>query len=92
MWDFDVLVSGSGPGGQKAVIAAAKLERREPIDGGCVNTGTIPSKTLREAVIVLTGLDRRGTRGQGCRMKDGITAADLVNGFVDRKACADVRL
>jgi len=53
--DFDVLVLGSGPGGQKAAIATAKLgkraavvERRDMIGGVCINTGTIPSKTLRE--------------------------------------------
>jgi NAD(P) transhydrogenase len=92
MWDFDVPIRGSGPGGQKAVIAAAKLERRNLIDGVRVNTGTILSKTLCEAVIDLTDLDRRGTRGQSYRMKDESTAADLVNGFVDRKARADVRL
>ena len=64
MHDFDVLVIGSGPGGQKAAIAAAKLDRRvgiverpDMIGGVCVNTGTIPSKTLREAVLYLTGLD-----------------------------------
>jgi pyruvate/2-oxoglutarate dehydrogenase complex dihydrolipoamide dehydrogenase (E3) component len=92
MWDFDVLVWGSGQGGQKAVIAAAKLERRNLIDGVRVNTGTIPSKTLREPVTDLTGFDQRSTHGQSYRMKDESTAADLVNGFVDRKACADVRL
>lgn len=61
MSDFDVLVLGSGPGGQKAAIAAAKLgwtvglvERRNMIGGVCINTGTIPSKTLREAVLYLT--------------------------------------
>src|SRR5215510_13786566 len=64
MYDFDVLVIGSGPGGQKAAIAAAKLgrrvgiiERKDMIGGVCLNTGTIPSKTLREAVLYLTGLD-----------------------------------
>jgi len=58
MTDYDVLVLGSGPGGQKAAIAAAKLgrkvglvERRNMIGGVCINTGTIPSKTLREAVL-----------------------------------------
>ena len=63
MYDFDLLVIGSGPGGQKAAIAAAKLgrqaaviERRDMIGGVCLNTGTIPSKTLREAVLYLTGL------------------------------------
>ncbi|MEV0424289.1 FAD-dependent oxidoreductase [Streptosporangium canum] len=84
MWDFDVLVLGSGPGGQKAAIAAAKLERRVAVverrnmmGGVCINTGTIPSKTLREAVIHLTGLNQRGMYGQGYRVKDEITAADL---------------
>ncbi|MDP9840884.1 Si-specific NAD(P)(+) transhydrogenase [Streptosporangium lutulentum] len=84
MWDFDVLVLGSGPGGQKAAIAAAKLERRvalverrNMIGGVCINTGTIPSKTLREAVIHLTGLNQRGMYGQSYRVKDEITAADL---------------
>jgi NAD(P) transhydrogenase len=99
MWDFDVLVLGSGPGGQKVPIAEAKLERRVApaerctvIGGVCANTGTIPSKTPREAVIHLTGLNRRGMYGQGYRVKDEITAADLVNWFVDRKAYVDVRL
>ena len=68
--DFDLLVIGSGPGGQKAAIAAAKLgqrvavvERPEMLGGVCLQTGTIPSKTLREAVLYLTGLDQRETAG-----------------------------
>src|SRR6516164_6618970 len=78
MYDFDVLVIGSGPGGQKAAIAAAKLgrrvgiiERKDMIGGVCLNTGTIPSKTLREAVLYLTGLDQREMYGQSYRVKDG---------------------
>jgi NAD(P) transhydrogenase len=62
VYDYDVLVIGSGPGGQKAAIAAAKLDRRvaiierkDMIGGVCLNTGTIPSKTLREAIMYLTG-------------------------------------
>ena len=85
MYDFDVLVIGSGPGGQKAAIAAAKLERRaaiierkDMIGGVCLNTGTIPSKTLREAVLYLTGLDQREMYGQAYRVKDEITIADLA--------------
>ena len=85
MYDFDVLVIGSGPGGQKAAIAAAKLERRvaiierrDMIGGVCLNTGTIPSKTLREAVLYLTGLDQREMYGQSYRVKDEITIADLA--------------
>ena len=85
MDDFDLVVIGSGPGGQKAAIAAAKLDRRvaiverpEMLGGVCNNTGTIPSKTLREAVLYLTGLDQREMYGQGYRLKDEVTIADLT--------------
>ena len=85
VYDFDVLVIGSGPGGQKAAIAAAKLERKvaiierkDMIGGVCLNTGTIPSKTLREAILYLTGLDQREMYGQSYRVKDEITIADLA--------------
>ncbi|GAA1589100.1 Si-specific NAD(P)(+) transhydrogenase [Actinomadura kijaniata] len=84
MSDFDVLVLGSGPGGQRAAIAAAKLgrrvaivDRRTMIGGVCINTGTIPSKTLREAVLYLTGLNQRELYGQSYRVKEEITVADL---------------
>ncbi len=80
----DMLVLGSGPAGQKAAIAAAKLgrtaavvERKEMVGGVCINTGTIPSKTLREAVLYLTGLNQRELYGQSYRLKDEITVADL---------------
>jgi NAD(P) transhydrogenase len=83
--DFDLLVIGSGPGGQKAAIAAAKLDKRvaiverpEMLGGVCNNTGTIPSKTLREAVLYLTGLDQREMYGQSYRLKDEVTIADLT--------------
>jgi NAD(P) transhydrogenase len=86
VYDFDVIVIGSGPGGQKAAIAAAKLgrrvaivERKDMIGGVCLNTGTIPSKTLREAVLYLTGLDQREMYGQSYRVKDEITIADLAH-------------
>ncbi|MEV4803810.1 Si-specific NAD(P)(+) transhydrogenase [Nonomuraea sp. NPDC049421] len=84
MADFDVVVLGSGPGGQKAAIAAAKLgrrvaviEKRNMIGGVCINTGTIPSKTLREAVLYLTGLNQRELYGASYRVKDEITVTDL---------------
>src|ERR1700749_2625677 len=84
VYDYDVLVIGSGPGGQKAAIAAAKLdrqvaivERKDMVGGVCLNTGTIPSKTLREAVLYLTGLDQREMYGQAYRGKDEITIAAL---------------
>jgi NAD(P) transhydrogenase len=83
--DCDLLVIGSGPGGQKAAIAAAKLERSvimverpNMIGGVCLNTGTIPSKTLREAVLYLTGVDQREMYGQSYQVKDDITIADLT--------------
>ncbi len=79
-----MVVLGSGPGGQKAAIAAAKLgrrvalvEKRNMIGGVCINTGTIPSKTLREAVLYLTGLNQRELYGASYRVKDEITVADL---------------
>ena len=85
MFDFDVLVLGSGPSGQKAAIAAAKLGRRvavvergDMIGGVCINTGTIPSKTLREAVLYLTGLNQREVYGRSYRLKDDITVTDLA--------------
>ncbi len=80
---YDLLVIGSGPAGQKAAIQAAKLgrsvalvERRE-LGGVSVNWGTIPSKTLREAIVYLTGLSQRSTYGQSYRVKDEITMEDL---------------
>jgi NAD(P) transhydrogenase len=83
--DYELLVIGSGPGGQRAAIAAAKLDRRvavverpEMLGGVCLNTGTIPSKTLREAILYLTGVDQREIYGQSYRVKDEITIADLT--------------
>jgi NAD(P) transhydrogenase len=83
--DYELLVIGSGPGGQRAAIAAAKLDRRvavverpDMLGGVCLNTGTIPSKTLREAILYLTGVDQREIYGQSYRLKDEITIADLT--------------
>lgn len=85
MQEYDLVVIGSGPGGQKAAIAAAKLgktvaviERGLMLGGVCVNTGTIPSKTLREAVVYLTGMNQRELYGASYRVKDNITPADLL--------------
>ena len=85
MYDYDLVVIGSGPGGQRAAIAAAKLDRRvavierpQMMGGVCVNTGTIPSKTLREAILYLTGAGQREIYGQSYRVKDDITVGDLT--------------
>jgi NAD(P) transhydrogenase len=83
--DYELLVIGSGPAGQRAAIQAAKLrkrvalvERRRHLGGVSVNTGTIPSKTIREAVMYLTGLSQRGIYGQDYRLKDEIKIEDLA--------------
>ena len=83
---YDLVVIGSGPAGQKAAIQAAKLgkrvamlERGRTVGGVCVNTGTIPSKTLREAVLYLTGLSHRFAYGQSYRLKDELTIDDLLS-------------
>ena len=85
MYDYDLLVLGSGPSGQKAAIAASKLgrrvaivDRRDMIGGVCINTGTVPSKTLREAVLYLTGLSQRDLYGSNYRVKEEITVSDLA--------------
>ena len=81
--DYELLVVGSGPAGQKAAIQAAKLgrrvalvERRE-LGGVSVNWGTIPSKTLRESIVYLTGMSQRTTYGESYRVKEEITIEDL---------------
>jgi NAD(P) transhydrogenase len=85
MRHFDCVVIGSGPGGQKAAIQAAKLgktvciiEKNNVLGGTSINTGTIPSKALREAVLHLTGLNRRSLFGESYRVKRTITIADLI--------------
>jgi NAD(P) transhydrogenase len=83
-FDYELLVIGSGPAGQKAAIQAAKLrrrvaivEKRRAVGGVSVNTGTIPSKTIREAILYLTGLSQRGVYGQGYRLKDEVSIEDI---------------
>jgi NAD(P) transhydrogenase len=85
MEHYDFIVIGSGPAGQKGAIQAAKLgkkvaiiERKAVVGGVSVHTGTIPSKTLREAVLYLTGWDQRGLYGYGYRLKPRVTIEDLM--------------
>ena len=83
-FDYDLFVVGTGPAGKSAAIAAAKLgqrvgvvERRACVGGVCVNTGTIPSKTLREAILYFTGFRLRSLYGRNYRVKEQITMQDL---------------
>ncbi|HSA60799.1 MAG TPA: Si-specific NAD(P)(+) transhydrogenase [Nitrospiraceae bacterium] len=85
MAHYDLLVIGTGPAGQKAAVQAAKLgkkvgliERKEVVGGVCINTGTIPSKSLREAVLYLSGFRQRSLYGAGYRLKQTITIEDLA--------------
>ncbi len=88
-YEFDLMAIGCGPAGQKAVIQASKLGRRavvverRQVGGVCVISGTIPSKTLREAVLHLTGFSQRGVYGQSYRVKEDITVEDLRTRFLD---------
>lgn len=82
---YDLIVIGSGPAGQRAAIYGAKLgkkvalvEMREVVGGACINTGTIPSKTMREAVLHLSGYNYRSIYGMNYRVKERITMADLA--------------
>jgi NAD(P) transhydrogenase len=84
MQRYDLIVVGSGPAGQRAAIQGSKLgkrvaviERREVVGGTCINTGTIPSKTMREAVLHLSGYHYQSIYGMNYRVKEKITMADL---------------
>src|SRR5437016_3869197 len=84
MQSYDLIVIGSGPAGQRAAIQGSKsgrrvavIETREMIGGACINTGTIPSKTMREAVLHFSGFYSQGIYGLNYRLKEKITMADL---------------
>ena len=82
---YDLVVLGSGPAGQRAAIQAAKLgkrvavvERLVSVGGTCVHTGTIPSKTFREAAVHFAGLRQRAFYGPSYQPKARFTARDIV--------------
>src|SRR5207253_6804507 len=90
--EYDLVVIGSGPAGQKSAIAAAKMRKRvaviqrsgegpaaaSNIGGVCVHTGTIPSKTFRESVLYLTGFSQRSFYGKDYFVKANISMQDLM--------------
>ena len=92
---FDLVVIGSGPAGQKGAIAAAKMgkrvavvDRNDMIGGVCLHAGTIPSKTLRLAVLYLTGFQQKSFYGQAYAPRSQVTADDLmfrVRTVIDRE-------
>lgn len=84
--DFDLIVIGSGPAGQKAAINATKLgkrvaviERAATVGGASVHSGTIPSKTVRDAVLYLTGFTERAFYGQDYRLRERITREEIAS-------------
>jgi pyruvate/2-oxoglutarate dehydrogenase complex dihydrolipoamide dehydrogenase (E3) component len=85
--EYDIVVIGSGPAGQKGAIAAAKarkrvamIDRAVMIGGVSVHTGTIPSKTIREAVFQLTGFAVKALYGNGSRSRVDISVQDVSTG------------
>jgi NAD(P) transhydrogenase len=86
MRQYDLAVIGTGPAGQRAAIQGAKLGKRvvaieesDVVGGAQINTGTIPSKALREAAMHLTGRGKRGLFGESYRVKRDITVSDLIS-------------
>jgi NAD(P) transhydrogenase len=86
VYDYDLVVIGSGPAGQRAAVQAAKLdkrvaivERKAVVGGVCINTGTIPSKTLRESVMHFSGYNYKGIYGASYVVKEKITMDDLLS-------------
>jgi NAD(P) transhydrogenase len=84
MQRYELIVIGSGPGGQRAAIQAVKaghraalIEKQTSVGGVCINTGTIPSKTMREAVLHLSGFYDQSFYGANYHSKDQVTMADL---------------
>jgi NAD(P) transhydrogenase len=97
-YDFDLVCIGSGPAGQRAAVQAAKLgrraavvEKRRCVGGVCIDTGTIPSKTLREAAITFSGLAGKGDRLPWARLDGRPTCEQLFAG-VDRVIAREIEV
>src|SRR3954470_19378744 len=85
MPDYDLIVLGSGPAGEKGAAQAAYygkrvviIERASNVGGAAINTGTIPSKTLRETALYFSGLHQRGLYGIDYSLRDGLTVKDFM--------------
>jgi NAD(P) transhydrogenase len=84
--DFDLIVIGCGPAGEKAGAQAAYFGKRvaviegaEDVGGSCINTGTVPSKTLRESALYFSGLKQRGLYGIDYSLKENLTVNDFMH-------------
>jgi len=85
MYDYDWLVIGSGPAGEKGAVQAAYfgkraavVEKQPKLGGACVNTGTLPSKTLRETALYLSGWRQREMYGMSCQLRQGVSVPELM--------------
>jgi NAD(P) transhydrogenase len=83
--EFDLIVIGCGPAGEKAGAQAAYFGKRvaviegaEHVGGSCINTGTVPSKTLRESALYFSGLKQRGLYGIDYSLKENLTVNDFM--------------
>src|SRR6202171_741217 len=83
---YDLLVLGCGPAGEKGGAQAAYfgkrvavIERAEVVGGSCINTGTVPSKTLRESALYFSGLKQRGLYGIDYSLKENLTVHDFMH-------------
>ncbi len=86
MADYDLVVIGSGPAGEKGAAQAAYfgkrvalVERADHLGGAAINTGTVPSKTLRETALYFSGLRQRGLYGIDYSLKEGLTVKDFMH-------------
>ena len=84
--NFDLIVIGCGPAGEKAGAQAAYfgkqvavIERAQYLGGSCINTGTVPSKTLRESALYFSGLKQRGLYGIDYSLKENLTVQDFMH-------------
>src|SRR6516165_6105997 len=82
---YDLIVIGSGPAGEKGAAQAAYfgkrvalIERAPHVGGACVNSGTVPSKTLRETALYFSGLRQRGLYGIDYSLKEGLKVSDFL--------------
>src|SRR5258708_12166913 len=86
MQHYDLVVIGGGPAGEKGAAQAAYfgkkvaiVERSLQLGGACINTGTLPSKTLRESALYFSGLRQRGLHGIDYSLREGLTVQDFMH-------------